>query len=464
MSFFAWLVALFRQKPQPPTPPQPPAPKLRPIGIFTVPNATVKLDTVGSGTTNADGYYCWPEVDAALSACHVWVTAKDFVPYDQHIDLTPQQVGQDIFVGKQRPDGPHPYDIYLPALTADHVDPSKFSLRELARIRGAMWTVRGPWAYGPRPAQPSNITALEYLHVYGDNPTSPDPKHLTQTQKDILATYKSFGYTHCCYGPIYGQAYHGLYPDVQFNTPAMFEQWLDWLQVFWDNGLAPVCFIHPDNLTFDETKAMYDPLIRGNARAQKLMRIVVPTGWEPTRYDWSSYTWAKYFEWMKELLPNALLLLQTVPDVDAPCGKDELGDDEADQAAGNPTHDVRVNAWRRLCPLIHGWLNQSGAFEHPDDHNDPNNPQFTAFDNWANGFDKTYKGSYYDRFHNGYAGWPGNSAWGNEPIKIYAGEFCSYWEYWQDRAYSEGVAWGDRALKVGADGVLDSCSPTAIIP
>jgi hypothetical protein len=56
-------------------------------------------------------------VDAALSACHVWVTAQDYVPYDQHIDLTPEQVGQDIFIGKTRWDGPHPYDIYLPALT-----------------------------------------------------------------------------------------------------------------------------------------------------------------------------------------------------------------------------------------------------------------------------------------------------------------------------------------------------------
>src|SRR5690348_3565013 len=95
----------------------------------------------------------------------------------------------------------------------DHVDPSKFSLRDLAKIRGAMWSVRGPWSYGPRPGSPDNITALEFFFSYGD-----DPNNLTDEQKAILATYKSYGYTHCTFGPPDGLSYHGQYPDHDFTT------------------------------------------------------------------------------------------------------------------------------------------------------------------------------------------------------------------------------------------------------
>ena len=45
-------------------------------------------------------------------------------------------------------------------------DPSNVSLRTIAAVRGAMWTVRGPWRFGPRPGDPSNITALEYIYSH----------------------------------------------------------------------------------------------------------------------------------------------------------------------------------------------------------------------------------------------------------------------------------------------------------
>jgi hypothetical protein len=37
-----------------------------------------------------------------------------------------------------------------------------------------------------------------------------------------------------------------------------------------------------------------------------------------------------------------------------------------------------------------------------------------------------------------------------------SGEYCSYWNYHDDRPYTEGCAWGDRSVAVGADGYLDS--------
>jgi len=335
---------------------------------------------------------------------------------------------------------------------ADRVDPSKIPLRQLAAIRGAMWTVRGPWRFGPRPGDPSNITALEYIYSYGDpyNPTAKGGAfNLNDEQKAMMKTYCDGGYTHSCFGPVTAQSYHGQYPDFLFNNPQTFDRWLDWVQMFWNHGVAPVLFLHPDGASLEETKALYDPLIRNNTRAQQLMRIIVPTGWEPTRYDWSSNTWAAFCQWGHEVLPNALILIHTVPDVDAPGGTDARGDDNG---KGNNT------VWARVVPHIHGWLTQSTAFETPDVHGDPNHPQNTNYDNWAALFDRHVRGSYYDRFHNGYAGWPTNSLWGNEPIYLYAGEYCSYWEYWHNRPYTEGVNWGNRAVSVGADGYLDSGS------
>src|SRR5262249_53259452 len=131
---------------------------------------------------------------------------------------------------------------------AGGVDPSKIPLRQLAAIRGAMWTVRGPWRFGPRPGDPSNITALEYIYSYGD-PYNPNAKggafNLNDEQKAMMKTYCDGGYTHSCFGPVTAQSYHGQYPDFLFNNPQTFDRWLDWVQMFWNHGVAPVLFLHP---------------------------------------------------------------------------------------------------------------------------------------------------------------------------------------------------------------------------
>ena len=97
---------------------KPVQPTYRAIGIYTEPNATVKLDAVGEGVTNYAGYYVWPKVSTLPGAEHIWVTAVGFGPYSMHIDLTPGPVNQDIFVGKPRWDGSKSTDINLPALVS----------------------------------------------------------------------------------------------------------------------------------------------------------------------------------------------------------------------------------------------------------------------------------------------------------------------------------------------------------
>jgi hypothetical protein len=329
-------------------------------------------------------------------------------------------------------------------------DPATVSLRTIAAIRGAMWTVRGPWRYGPRPGQPTNMTALEYIYSYGD-PYHPHNLggafNLNEEQQAMMAAYCGEGYTHCCFGPVTAQSYRGHYPDFFFDNPTTFDAWLDWLEMFWNHNIIPICFLHPDNWDLTQTRALYDPLIKNNPRAQKLIRCTVPSGWEPAYYNWSAATWASYQKWGHEILPNAVILLHTVPDVDCPGGTDAAGDDNG---RGND------KVWWDIAPYIHGWLHQASSFEDPDTHGDPNHPANSNYDNWAALFDQTDEKSFWNRFHNGYAGWPTVSLWGDEPIYLLSGEFCSYWNYHNDRPYTEGCAWGDRSVSVGADGYLDS--------
>src|SRR5438034_11302640 len=87
----------------------------------------------------------------------------------------------------------------------------------------------------------------------------------------------------------------------------------------------------------------------------------------------------------------------------------------------------------RVTPFLHGWLAQSGAFADPSGHGDPNHPERTNFENWTELFDPNARGSYQDRFQHGYAGWPTFSAWGNAPLRVYAGDYASYCSYWNNR-------------------------------
>src|SRR5258708_11979288 len=102
-------------------------------------------------------------------------------------------------------------------ITGGSMDPSTLTLDQLARIRGAMWTVRGPWRFGPRPNSPDNITALEFLYSYGDDPL--DASRLSVEQQAMLTMYKSGGYTPSAFGPPCAPSYHGQYPHTPFPPP-----------------------------------------------------------------------------------------------------------------------------------------------------------------------------------------------------------------------------------------------------
>ena len=319
-------------------------------------------------------------------------------------------------------------------LVSAHVDPTNVSLQQLAAIRGAMWTTRWDGAYGPRPGQPDNILATVFYEAY-------EPSE----RQRMLEIYKSRGYTHAVTGPLAGgDCYHGQFPcRTAVPTQAEFDAYLDTMQEWWDAGIIPIHFAKPDNWSLADMEQL-DQYYR-QPRAQKLLRVVVYTGWEPTRYGWSNATWVRFLQHAAELFPNALRLVHTVTDVDALVGEDENGVD-TDRLSN-------AESWHRVTPYLHGWLVQLGAFECPACIAD--NGQ-TNFQNFKDIFNPAVRGSYPDRFQHGYAGWPTFSAWGqDQPLRVYAGEYAAYWSYWNNRPEAEAQDWGDAAMAAGADGYLD---------
>lgn len=431
MKRYVWLalVAVGCGPLPPPGPPPVPPPMARAVGALVrdqagqgIAGAICRLqDTPGwvSATSAApDGYVLWTPVLVSLRATQVECAADGYVPLSESRALT---TGGDENLAPI---------ILQPA----HVDPSRIPLEQLAAIRGAMWTARLNLPFGPRPGQDDNIIATDFMAGYS-----------ATDQRRIIATLQARGYTHVVLGPIVdSDGYHGQYEARDWRGPA-FEQFLDVVQLFWDHGLAPVIFIHPDGWALEQTQAL-TPLFT-SPRAQRLMRIVVPFGWEPGKYEISSWTWAAYGAWARQTWPTALVLLHTVCDVDAPAGTDARGDDNGQ---GNQT------AWARVVPVYHGWLTQSCAFADPIGHGDLNHPDKTNFQNWTDLFNPSVRGSYRDRFEHGYAGWPTGSAWGpSAPLLVYAGEYAAYWSYWHNRPEAESQDWGDAAIMAGAAGYLD---------
>lgn len=110
--------------------------------------------------------------------------------------------------------------------------------------------------------------------------------------------------------------------------------------------------------------------------------------------------------------------------------------------------------WNNVIHLVHMWFVQSFAFEDPTAINE--GQTVSRYQEWLDSYDIRVRGSFPDRFVNGYAGWPGHSAWGNKPLIALPAEYASYWVYNEvERLESEAQAWGDGAMAIGAPGYLD---------
>lgn len=305
-----------------------------------------------------------------------------------------------------------------------------YTLDQLLAVRGAMWSVRWSGKWGPRPGQPTNILALDFYEWYD-----------ADERAEMRSIYLSRGYTHAVTGPMVDpDGYHGLYPtQPTVPTQAQWDHYLDCMQEWWDAGIIPIHFVHPDNWTLEDMEEL--EFLYTQPRAQALLPIVVPTGWEPTRYGWKAGYWRAIIDKVRGWMPNAVIFIHTVSDTDAPTGD---GDDFPNGNAG---------AWEIVVPGIHGWLIQNGPYSSSPQQD----PVLAA--NFAAQFLPTANGSFFQRFHQGYAGWPTNSIMGNVPIRVYNGEATAYESFWQDLPEVVSIEWGTLALAAQADGFLDGGPP-----
>ncbi len=316
----------------------------------------------------------------------------------------------------------------LARIPAAQLDPASVSLDELAAIRGAMWTARHPMRAGPRPNQASNVLALPAI--------ASEP---SEVRAGMWRSYTSRGYTHGVIGAWQPQPF-SPYHDVYAQQRLTFDQYLDVLQEFWDHGVKPVVFIKPDGWSCSQLQTLTS--YYSQPRAQRLVRIQVAGGWEPSK-DTSNAEWVCWLQWGRRVLPSALSLIHMEADVDVPGNK-------ADQ-----TTIGIAGSWARVAPFVHGYLVQNAGYVYGGNEQ----PTEDFIKNFTNQFRLNPKpgvGSLVDRFTWGYAGWPTSSAWGpGRRVRVYAGEYAAFANFWWDWDERFARQLGDQAMAAGADGYLD---------
>jgi hypothetical protein len=263
----------------------------------------------------------------------------------------------------------------------------------------------------------------------------------------MLSAYGSGGnrYTHAPDGPMLDEGYHGKYPSVDFRSNP--DAWFSIMREKWLAGICPVHFAYPDMYGFypdalDKFFADFEPIYR-SAQAQELIKVWIPYGWE-RGYEVTSAMWVRMLQWAHRVLPNALVGIHLVADRDAPTG----GNDDLIPGWTN------ASAWEAVAPYTHLWFVQNGGYV--DGSTPVPSPTFVT--NFTNQFNPWVRGSLANRFGSGYAGWPTFSAFGEgHPIRLVAGEYASYRDFWDNWPESEAQHLGDAAIAAGAAGAFDGC-------
>lgn len=313
-----------------------------------------------------------------------------------------------------------------------------YTLEERAHIRGAMWTARLDVPLGPRPGQPDNCICIGDFEAF-----SPADR------LRILGAYgptSARGYSSSPMGPMVDPGYHGFLPPCDFRGDP--SPYFDGAAQLEAAGVKVIHFLRPDRgvagleWTVDDLDRELGPVFSG-ARAQRMMHTVC-LGWEPGPRYWYDNAWyVEMCQWMARRFPNALRLIHLVADMDAPVG----GDDDKHGISNG-------QGWANVAPYLHGWLVQNAGYT--GGTSEVPSPAFMY--DFSRQFNPTVRGSLVERFTTGgpTGDWPTSSAWGpGRRLKVYAGEYAAFADFWQNWAerYSQDI--GDAAMSAGADGYLD---------
>lgn len=317
------------------------------------------------------------------------------------------------------------------------IDPWNYPIDKLTKIRGSLWTARCNLPMGVRPNQDDNILASDFIESY-----SPSDR------VKIYEALKKRKYTHIPVGSFIDiDAYHGQYTPVDIRNAGESDRIAGIMKEVYANGIIPVFFLSPDNYTLDQMVNELEPIFSQKIW-QDLIRIVIPSGWEPSQ-DRSNQTYVDFFKWAERVFPkkdsNGVGIIQGLhmtADFDCPGNNDDL-------TPSSPSYIGMAKCWENVSKYLHLYFIQNGPYGVPVKA-DP-----VTFTNFCNQF-KDVSGSLWQRFNKGYAGWPTSSKFGNGiPIKLVAAEFCSYTCYWQNFPESDAQDYGQGALDSGAYGVMD---------
>jgi hypothetical protein len=311
-------------------------------------------------------------------------------------------------------------------------------------IRSAL-NIPLPYApFGPYPNQLDNMASTNGLWFYP-----------SEWQDRILSAYQVRKYTHGSVGPFVDAGYHNKWPPTDFRNPVQEAVIRSAIEKIERAGIIPAMFIQVDGWSIGQMNDLV-PIFK-QEWWQQHARLVV-NGFEQmgSKYGWSNKTYIAWLSWLRDVFPAAKRLLHTAAGIEVPVGD---GDDTSQpgMSAGE--------CWARVTPLIHGWLQQDNAL-FPQGCNGAEGPDFIADNgltneqNWLNLWDLRLPYSLTSRFRTGYAGYPTTSANGG-PLKVYAGEFYSFPQFWcsNNRGEDYAIEHGAEAVKLGADGSFDGWQP-----
>jgi hypothetical protein len=320
--------------------------------------------------------------------------------------------------------------------------PPAWTTAQLLDIRSALNIVVPGAPFGPRPDPPDNATNMASTNGIWHYPPA--------WQDTILEAYRARHYTHGSVGPFVDvEGYHNRWPPTDVRDPVQAAQIQAAIEKIERAGIIPAMFIQVDGWTIEQMNELVPIFVEPWWQAHA--RLVV-NGFEQqgSKYGWSNATYVTWLTWLRNVFPNAIRLLHTSADIESPVGD---GDDTSQPGMSDG------ECWGRVTPLIHGWLEQSNAL-FPKGCNGAEGPDFVADNqltneqNWFNLWDQAWPYSLVSRFRDGYAGWPTTSANGG-PLKVYAGEFYSFAQFWCSGREDYARDHGARAVALGAAGSFD---------
>lgn len=298
-------------------------------------------------------------------------------------------------------------------MTQSGVDPFSIPTEELLNFRGSIWTARAKVPFGPRPMQDDNILAMDYFESYND-----------ADQQTMLEGYvKQRGYRHAPFGALIDEGYHGQYPGVDFRTnPAWYA---GVMQKMWNGGAYPVLFMSPNNWSHEDCENILTPIYQ-MPEFQRVVRLVVPYGWEPGGYNISNADWVRRFQWARRCFPNAIMGIHMIADFDAPIG----GNDGA--PIGSMT---KQEAWTNVANAgAQFFLDQVAGYI-----NGPEVPTQAFID----GMSERVR-YFVQHFRD----------WGID-LSYIGGEYAAYADYWQNFNEKYAVQIGKLCMDNGARGFFD---------